>query len=348
MAQSRTISDEEGLLALSERVGSDPALVQGPGGNVSLKGGGVLWVKASGTWLAHARQKPIMVPLDLDRLRSAFEAGDPACESCVDFVRQDLNADRLRPSIETTFHAMMPQRVVVHVHCVETIATAARTDAAAVLAERLAGLNWALAEYRRPGVPLTRAIEAVRKPDTNVVVLANHGLVVAGETVEAAAALLADVSGRLRRPARPGGEPDLDRLNALASCTAYAPAQDRQAHAVALDPECLAVATGGSLYPDHVIFLGPGTVSLQDGESLADAERRAARPLLSMIAVPGAGVLLHESATAATQALAGCLSDVAARLYAGDPLHRLTEADEDALVNWDAEKYRQALARSGS
>jgi rhamnose utilization protein RhaD (predicted bifunctional aldolase and dehydrogenase) len=348
MAQSKAMSDEEGLLALSERVGSDPALVQGPGGNVSLKGGGVLWVKASGTWLAHARQKPIMVPLDLDRLRAAFAAGDPACESCVDFVRQDLNADMLRPSIETTFHAMMPQRVVVHVHCVETIATAARADAAQICAERLDGLNWALAEYRRPGVPLTRAIEAVRKPETNVVVLANHGLVVAGETVGEAAALLDDVSARLRRPARPAGEPDLDRLEALSRGTAYAPATQREAHSVALDEESLAVATQGSLYPDHVIFLGPGTIALEDGESLAQAERRAARPVLSMIAVPGAGVLLHESATAATQALARCLCDVTSRLYAGDPLRRLTEADEDALVNWDAEKYRQALARSGS
>jgi rhamnose utilization protein RhaD (predicted bifunctional aldolase and dehydrogenase) len=64
-----------------------------------------------------------------------------------------------------------------------------------------------------------------------------------------------------------------------------------------------------------------------------------------MLAVEGAGVLLARDATAGARALARCLADVTARL---DPAHRLsylTAADEDALVNWDAEKYRQALDR---
>ncbi len=42
-----------------------------------------------------------------------------------------------------------------------------------------------------------------------------------------------------------------------------------------------------------------------------------------------------------------CLADVASRLLAGDPIEPLTVEDEDALLNWDAEHYRQALARSG-
>ena len=38
------------------RIGADPLLVQGAGGNVSWKKGSVLWIKASGTWLAHAKK----------------------------------------------------------------------------------------------------------------------------------------------------------------------------------------------------------------------------------------------------------------------------------------------------
>ena len=48
------------LLAHSARIGADPALVQGAGGNTSLKRDGVLWVKASGTWLRDAERRAIM------------------------------------------------------------------------------------------------------------------------------------------------------------------------------------------------------------------------------------------------------------------------------------------------
>ena len=42
------------LKRLSARIGADPLLVQAAGGNTSLKQNGVLWIKASGTWLKDA------------------------------------------------------------------------------------------------------------------------------------------------------------------------------------------------------------------------------------------------------------------------------------------------------
>ena len=103
--------------------------------------------------------------------------------------------------------------------------------------------------------------------------------------------------------------------------------------------------TGGSFYPDHVIFLGPAAVPLEPGRTPDEMAALAGRPSLPMLLVEGAGILMHESATAGAHALARCLADVTARV---DPQHRLrffTPAEEDALVNWDAEKYRQALDR---
>ena len=47
------------LIEVSARIGQDIDLVQGAGGNSSAKEGEVLWVKASGTWLAAARDQPI-------------------------------------------------------------------------------------------------------------------------------------------------------------------------------------------------------------------------------------------------------------------------------------------------
>ena len=140
----------ERLRALSARVGADPLLVQAAGGNTSLKDKGLMWIKASGTWLKDAAAKDIFVPLDHAAIMAGLAQNDPNCESCTAFVHTDLNATGLRPSIETTVHALMPQRVVVHVHCVNTIAWAIRSDAEQRLAERLKDFNWAFIPYARP------------------------------------------------------------------------------------------------------------------------------------------------------------------------------------------------------
>src|SRR5947207_2266807 len=49
------MTEFDALIALSADVGSNIDLVQGAGGNTSLKEGNDLWIKASGAWLADAR-----------------------------------------------------------------------------------------------------------------------------------------------------------------------------------------------------------------------------------------------------------------------------------------------------
>jgi rhamnose utilization protein RhaD (predicted bifunctional aldolase and dehydrogenase) len=336
------------FLHASAKCGQDRLLVQAAGGNTSIKADGTLWVKASGTELADALLKDIFVPVRLAPLLQGLERGDAACETSAEFVITEANPSGLRPSIETTFHAVLPQRVVIHVHCVETLAWACREDGETELRSRLKGLDWVWVPYGRPGLPLSLQIKARLSPVPSVVVLGNHGLVVAGETVEATAKLLAEVGRRLRRPAAEARPANWARLESLAEGSAYLPVPDAQVHAIATDPFRLQVASAGSLYPDHVIFLGPSVVVLKDGERAIDALARAPRPIAPLLLVPGAGALLPQSALPAAHALARCLADVTARLRPGDPLRYLQPADEMALLNWDAEKYRQALAKRAS
>ena len=339
-------ADYQDLLAMAARIGANSDLVQGPGGNVSVKDAGVMWIKASGTWLAHALTKSIMVPVALEPLLAGLKAGDPACESCVAFVRTDLNPGGLRPSIETSVHAVMPQRVVIHCHDVETIAWAARADAREALEPLLKGLPWAFVPYVKPGLSLSQAMQPAVAGGARVIILGNHGPVVAGDTVAEAERLLGDVVSRLKRPVRDAAPPHTEHLRRLARDTSYEPPENPAFHRVGTDPVSLKAALGGSLYPDHVIFLGPSIVALQDGETIAEAVTRANRPSLPLIVVPGAGVLIDTNATAATRALALCVSDVTARLSAGEPLHYIGAVNEAALLDWDAEKYRQSLDRA--
>jgi rhamnose utilization protein RhaD (predicted bifunctional aldolase and dehydrogenase) len=320
----------EQLRKLSARVGADPLLVQAAGGNTSLKDDGIMWIKASGTWLKDAQARDIFVPLDHAAIMSALAQNDPSCESCTSFVRTDLNSTGLRPSIETTVHALMPQRVVVHVHCVNTIAWAIRADGEQRLAEKLSGFNWAYIPYARPGLPLAGAISARLRPGIDVLVLGNHGLVVAASTVPEAEALLGKVVSAVSRPVRAATPPDRSALEKLCAGTAYQPALSDETHALATDKLALKRGHTLVLYPDHVVFLGVGVATSFDGNP-------------PLVAIPGQGVLIHKDAKPAIEPMGRCLADVMRRVEEQDELVALTGDDIDRLVNWDAEKYRQTL-----
>src|SRR6185437_16857176 len=80
-------SDEfHALRELSAALGADPLRTQGAGGNTSIKRDGVMWIKASGTWLADALSQDIMTPVRLDLLGEAIADGDPRAAAAVDFV----------------------------------------------------------------------------------------------------------------------------------------------------------------------------------------------------------------------------------------------------------------------
>jgi rhamnose utilization protein RhaD (predicted bifunctional aldolase and dehydrogenase) len=339
-------SDElQALRELSATLGADRLRTQGAGGNTSIKRDGILWIKASGTWLSDALARDIMTPVRLDPLLKAIAGGDPRAATAVDFVHSSLNPAGLRPSIETSFHAIIPAPVVVHIHCVHTIALAVRRDGEEIARERLRGLGdvaCVFAPYRKPGLPLAQAILERLTKGANVFVLANHGLIVAGETVEEVADRIARVCGAFAAPAGPAPPADLEKLASLVEGTGYRLPHDPAAHALALDPKSLAIASRGSLYPDHVVFLGPG---LAKG-TIAGGRLKAPRsdPPPPMLALPGVGVAVHRSASKNAEAMALCLADVAARMPEEADLRVLTAAEERELMNWEAETYRQSLA----
>ncbi len=320
------------LRNLSARIGSDPLLVQAAGGNTSLKQDGVMWIKASGTWLRDANAQNIFVPLNSGLLNEALAANDPECESCLKFVRSDLNLTGLRPSIETSVHALMPQAVVLHVHCVNTISWAIQSDAEHLLTEKLVGENWAYIPYARPGLELARAIREHIKPGCNILVLGNHGLVVAADTVEEAEAHLVSSVKKLTRKARTKNLCDMAGLLQIAKQTDYAPAQSAETHALAFDALALTQGAEHVFYPDHVVFLGEKIP--RDFSTAAPA-----------VIIPQKGVLIHKSAKPAVEPMVRCLSDVFRRVDPCAKLNPLSQDQINALLNWDAEKYRQTLSQ---
>jgi rhamnose utilization protein RhaD (predicted bifunctional aldolase and dehydrogenase) len=320
----------EKLKRLSASIGNDPLLVQAAGGNTSIKDGAVMWIKASGTWLGQAMQRDIFVPVALDRLLDGLRRNDSNAETCVAYIRSDLNALGLRPSIETTVHALMPQKIVIHVHCVNTIAYAIRRDAEVVLRDKLKAFRWAFIPYAHPGRTLAHVISARIKPDTNILILGNHGLVVAANTVDEAETLLRMVSATLQRNVRSTRSVDRAELQRHADNTYYRLASDDLTHAVATDPHILTMAGVGVFYPDHAVFLGRGIAC---NKSLSPP----------MLAIPGLGVLIKQDAKSAVEPMARCIADVFLRVQPDDPIQSIDEENIQRLIEWEAEIYRQNL-----
>ncbi len=170
------------LRKLSSRLGSDRLLVQASSGNTSIKLDGVLWIKASGRWLMEAETPHFLIPVNLARARQCLEARVA--------IPETLNGSSGHgcASIETAMHAVLPQKVVIHVHSVNAIAWSVRADAPRCLHDRLSRFDWQYIPYVRSGADLARKVQQVllSSPRTDVVILGNHGLVICGESCDSA------------------------------------------------------------------------------------------------------------------------------------------------------------------
>ena len=330
------------LRQLTARIGADPLLTQGSTGNSSIKLDGVLWIKASGKWMADAMDEDIFISLELaEVLRECLaRAVDPA-------VRY-ANA-----SIETAMHAVLPHRVVLHVHSVNTIAWAVRNDAGVQLQCQLQGLRWQWVPYVAPGLPLSQALERAlfAGPDTDVFVLGNHGLVIGGEDCDAVEDLLIEIERRLAICPRRPHEADYAALAELCQDSSWDLPEDDQVHALGTDAHSQAILSRGLLYPCQAIFSMSSTPDLfraipypfPGDESLS---QYCNRPFL---VIGGRGVLVSRTITPAELAMISGLAQIVQRVNDSARLHYLSEAEIAAGCSMKGCRYRElANGRFGS
>jgi len=324
-------------------IGADPLLVQGAGGNVSWKDGNVLWVKASGTWLAESTTKDIFVPVDLAHLRQAIDKKDFSATPKVD---GDSN---LRPSIETYLHAVMPQHVVVHLHAIEVLAHLVHDNFQADFQSLLdESTPWAVADYYKPGAALAAEINAVliQKPTVKVIFLKNHGVVIGGADVAEVSQILSRLTQALstrptyiRHPSHPMPVTVQNLMDQ------YAPVANLDIHQLAVDPSLFKrLSSDWALYPDHVVFLGPRAYAYRTWEALNDGEKPA-QDLPELVFIYSEGVYVKPSFNKAKQVQLRCYYDVMIRQNTHSTMSVLTDIQIAELLNWDAEQYRINLAK---
>jgi len=346
--QNRSADDElNALQDFSARIGGDPLLVQGATGNTSIKLGNILWIKASGKWLLHAKSNDIFVPVPLEDVRQSIR-------NKTRYIFDESTANgALQPSVETAMHAVLPHRVVVHVHSVSAIAHAVRRDGQEIVARRLDGLSWRWIPYVASGLPLALEIQKVLDPTPEVLILANHGVVVGAPNCKDAEKLLQDLEKRLaiapRKPnlhARRVAETETRLPNepVRAAETSWLPCPRQPLQRLALDPVSQAILQGGTLYPCHAIFLGPAVACAssldQVAESVAAHKREAGRPPAFLIVKDECVLLSSNISPAQLEVLEGLLH-VVERLEADTPIRYLTRSEVAALDGSESARYRQ-------
>jgi rhamnose utilization protein RhaD (predicted bifunctional aldolase and dehydrogenase) len=324
-------------------IGKDPLLVQGAGGNVSWKEGNTLWIKASGTWLAEAAEKDIFVPLDLLHLRAAIENGD------FSVIPKVIGASELRPSIETLLHALMPHRIVVHLHAIEVLAYLVRNNCQSDFQSLLDdAISWVLVVYKKPGAELAEAVNFAMQTRKNidVVFLQNHGVVIGGDNIEQIDYLLKIMSVALCASPRNFCEniPPSDPLS-IDGQVLYYPITDQAVHQLAMNKDLFShLKSDWALYPDHVVFLGAQPCTYSHINILINALRDD-KEIPELIFVQNLGVFTVSNFSMAKQVQLRCYLDVMVRQHKRNMIKCLTSLQINELLNWDAEQYRMGVSK---
>jgi rhamnose utilization protein RhaD (predicted bifunctional aldolase and dehydrogenase) len=322
------------------RIGTDPLLVQGPGGNVSWKDNDVLWIKASGKWLAKACDEEIFVPVSLSYLQEAISNKNFSCSPSI------LGDTKLRPSIETMLHALMPQKVIAHLHAVEALAHLVRKNAETRLAELINdSIKWVFVDYYKPGAELAACVSAKLTliPDAEVIFLKNHGLVIGAPDIRNLERILKKITKLLFT------KPFLSEMIPFDFVIKNSPNTFLNDFAFATDPEINRLSTNSylisrvqndwALYPDHVVFLGDSAIVIDDTTAEYKLEIIGRNP--DFIFVKQQGVLECKAITPAKKAQLRCYYDVLVRQPPTEKLESLRQINIKEILNWEAEIFRQ-------
>lgn len=328
------------LKRFSERIGNNLDWIQGAGGNTSLKEEGILWIKASGCWLSSSLTDSIFIPVSESDVITSITNNNLS-------ETNSLNLGKLRPSIETSLHALMPHKFVFHTHSVNLISVAVLKEGRNYLTEIFKDLNWEWIPYAKPGIELAKKIKEIIHNDVDIIVLANHGLVVGSETAHGAYEILLDIEDRIDRKLRKRVKHKKENELILPKESMYRICKYNIANDLAFDDFALDVIKTGTLYPDHVVFLGVSQVQIFSIEELqyliiSDDDFIKKYPVFI---VQDYGVIVNKNISKNAEAMLYCLGSVLLRINFHEKIRYLTKAEEMELIGWDAEKYRKSLEK---
>jgi rhamnose utilization protein RhaD (predicted bifunctional aldolase and dehydrogenase)/NAD(P)-dependent dehydrogenase (short-subunit alcohol dehydrogenase family) len=288
-------SDELKLRVYTSRLlGRDPSLVLHGGGNTSVKVRAedfygdpqdVLYIKGSG-WDLASIEAPGFAAVKLDVLKRMAQM--PALTD-IDMVREQraamLDPNAPNPSVEAVLHAIIPFKFVDHSHA-DAVVAITNTPMGARHIQRIYGSSVLIVPYVMPGFILARQVFQMTKnldwKKCRGIVLLNHGLFTfadeAKKSYEQHIRLVNQAEAYIKkhRISIAKGKPgplDLLKLAKIRQAVGLAQHEpvvahlkdDAQSVGFANLPNISALATRGTLTPDHVLRTKPRPAIIKNG-----------------------------------------------------------------------------------
>jgi rhamnose utilization protein RhaD (predicted bifunctional aldolase and dehydrogenase) len=342
MTDSKLTPFEKKIFSFSNKIGLDLMLVQGSGGNISWKNKDILWIKGSGTCLGDALKKNIFLPIDLAEIRQNISKGN--------FLTPPPTHPHpsLRPSIETVMHAMFPHKIVIHVHPVEALSHLVRFNPKPRLG-RLLGkdFKWGLIQYTTPGAALSKEVAKClqQNSDIELLLLENHGIVLAANDITQAESMLEELLNRLStKPYKTACMPVTITPQLFHVPLGYKRSDDLAIDQLAIDPKfILRLKNDWAICPDHVLFLGADAVILDAPTArIFKTENYAVAP--PFIFVEGLGSLESLTINRTQKDLLRAYYEIMTRQVGNEKLKTLTDQQVKEVINWEAEKHRKNMS----
>jgi rhamnose utilization protein RhaD (predicted bifunctional aldolase and dehydrogenase) len=323
--------------SLCSAIGKDPFLSQGAGGNYSWKSEDSLYIKASGMWLSEAQTKNIFVEVNRKKYLNDLKEN----KFDVDLFKYSQNG--LKPSIETSMHALLPQKYVIHLHPVKVLAALIQNNWKSLIQEKFknTSIEFNLIDYYKPGKELAEAIDISKNlnPNANVYFLKNHGIIIAENEFESFKNLLSEIltlfsDQRTENQANYSSEIKISNIPNYLHFT-----HPVISKLISSNIFQKTLEKNWRLYPDHLVFMGmcPFFISKFKSEEF----NKDAKPAIFF--EPSNGCYISSNHTKAQLAQLKCYFDVLSSIDDYSSIDSLAESDSLDLLNWDAEKYRLTM-----
>ncbi len=354
------------LVKMSNTYGSNPAYVLAGGGNTSVKDETTLYVKGSGTQLATIKAEGF-VKMDRARLneimKTEYPSDDVKRESAylADVMAAVTDDDKTkRPSVEALLHNLFAYTYVLHVHPTLVNGLTCGKGAQA-LCEELLGKDVLWIDICKPGYTLARicyekmnAYKEENGKDVQVLLLQNHGIFVAADTVEEIGVLFDGVISKLEKQVKrtadvseavtPEKEQAAQKLSELLGhAVEVVPAaemdnfvKDKASAAPLLKP----------FTPDHIVYCGPYPLFVENIDQAKEAldafmKENDKEPRLILVQGVG-GFIMEDDKGKAAKAQLLVKDAIKLAVYAesfGGAL-QMTDDITYFITHWEAEAYR--------
>lgn len=334
------------------------AFVRGGGGNTSCKDEQELWVKPSGTTLVELTSEAL-IAIDRQRLSELYTAEPPqdsaGRESFVSrLIQQAVLPDASgRASVETPLHDSLQARYVVHTHPAFVNGLTSSKNGKEVAEKLFPEALWI--DYVDPGYTLCMhvrvKIEEYRHNvgnDPGIILLKNHGVVVAGDTPEEIRAIYSELQRNLEAQYEQAGISTELEISVFPE-EGYVDASKELIRDAMPDSSPYIDARGafdfatGPITPDHIVY-SKSFPFVGEPNSGSVKEFKAKHGYLpQVIAFNGAVFGVGNSAKSASLALElaqdGALVKKLAGAFGG--INYMSDRAYEFIENWEVESYRK-------